>query len=1691
MMKSVTLAANDGYRAAWQEWLMPALADNPDLDALNDSGGPRFQSIDTKLSIALTHVINQAGEAGQDVQMQLRQRTQLAGRQASFVMGREILAMILSHFKTPGLRNTLFTMEHLYKMQYFGDSQLDQFYHRWMEMNNNMLPDDIPPDNWLRDCLFKKIRGSHVMMFGIKQYESWEDGDNRKTYQHLRYVIERTIARTKEDKQTTARDKYAREYAGSGKPTIPAPTTPTPKAGQEAAPVPKAKEKATPKPKPKADAAPVLPSPQPKQHAKGKGKGKGTPRNPSRSASPSPKHKKKIPCHFHFVKHSCKHGKDCAFSHDQKVFDNFKKGGGKGKGKSKSPRKRTPSNPPKKIDEPCWNWAKGKCKYGDSCRRRHDPHLFNTAPNANVPASPALVYDSDSDDDVTSCYKAASTTRTSGRRVQFDMKKIDQVEYVKEDYIPCHGKAPRYTPHDKVGKSTQELKQDDQLAYSNRLAIVRARAMAFSLSRTEEHINIDEVHIVIGPKIDINIPMMIFDGYDDVDEIVFRKEYIPHIPGKFGLKGNVMCITVPVEERDKKFIMDSGSGHDLIAQKKVDRMDIEMYEDETVNFHTANGVTSTSKMTDLQFNVFEESVKAHVLEDTPSVLSMGKRCLDQGYTFIWPSGKDPFMIDNNGMMISMNVKDHIPYVNLDQAKEHGNVEKIKSLLEILNDDCSTSDGENTLIIDGESGDEMIENEKNQTSSLKNNKKRRSRSKRTKVDQYDVAVGDVEEEEDELHEMEDNDDEDDAVRSQYEPDLAEEMQELEHDVEVDDEHVGDEDDEDVIDVDEEDGEPRLSKRGALKHEAKSKDHLLTHRFKNPYCESCVRAKMKHRKTFRGALQRKLTKFGDLVTFDYVGNRQIYEHDYGVEKTIFVIRDRYTGVIQAYPSAKKDQEAVKRAVKQFMGRKIREAYSDMAPQFIEAMKALKIPMDHSLAGKTKHNSLAKRHNQFLLVATTTCWKLAFIHAFWRYAIRCVSHLLNVEPNDQEVSSWCKLHGEDFKGLLIPFGALVYFKPSGARNVEQKHKFDPMGIPGVFAGYDLAPGLHWWRKYRVWALSDWAKQNLSYDTMSPIRKLKTPHDTERVELKEPLEFPCKLNYERINVTIDGLKEKERLDGSPDYIPLPEPEDHDGGDDDGDDQGDDHGGGPDGGGDGAVDPSILGELEKMEREGAEDVARRAELTPPPGLGIGSDEPPRKDKVYIEVLEHYTEGKSGDGKIYLNDDGERVKIDKGGRNYRVDDRGFRKFHNTPRPDRFTPDEWRRIPHEKRNEIKKAQEMEVDAAIEKRKLEMKVKEAEDLALKKLEEDKKKKKKKDGKGASGSKDKHEEHDVGVTVKHEYVRHEKVFHYGSKPIPSSGRLGDNAVVDSVLSDTDVPDDEDFLVDWEEKSEIENGFGPKATWTKDKGYDFESGRVVVAAPRIPHPKDTTHSDDLGGNHSFPCLPCVSQDNTHREKIEDQHNGININKLFNTAVSRPVGRKEMMEDEDARKSMRKEWLGQHAAGVYDFSIVREYDDVVSEAKKSGKEVHMARIHGICVEKNYQLPKGHPNRKFKGRSVLLGNQVKNQFWEAAFFQDLGNSPATFEASRWADFYGCLPGNDVKLADAIQAYIQTILTGPPCWVELPEDAWPDDVDFRKFRRPVVRLVKALYGHPDSGTMWEQHCDRKVKELDFIPVGEEWPSMYFS
>ena len=45
---------------------------------------------------------------------------------------------------------------------------------------------------------------------------------------------------------------------------------------------------------------------------------------------------------------------------------------------------------------------------------------------------------------------------------------------------------------------------------------------------------------------------------------------------------------------------------------------------------------------------------------------------------------------------------------------------------------------------------------------------------------------------------------------------------------------------------------------------------------------------------------------------------------------------------------------------------------------------------------------------------------------------------------------------------------------------------------------------------------------------------------------------------------------------------------------------------------------------------------------------------------------------------------------------------------------------------------------------------------------------------------------------------------------------------------------------------------------------------------------------------------------------------------------------------------------------------------------------------------------------------------------------------------------------------------------------------------VVKLIKALYGHPQAGAFWEQRCDRALRNAGFTPLGDcgEWRSVYY-
>ena len=152
--------------------------------------------------------------------------------------------------------------------------------------------------------------------------------------------------------------------------------------------------------------------------------------------------------------------------------------------------------------------------------------------------------------------------------------------------------------------------------------------------------------------------------YDGEDELMER-DLSPDKNKKVKTFEKITCMVPPtwIRRSKIKFLMDDGCGDDLISKHKVRKHGLEtLVSQEAVSFQfqTARGVTNTDLISNFQTESFTEPINAYVLDDTPSVLSAGKRCMKQGYGFVWPPGSDPFMISPDGKRISLFVNGDIP-----------------------------------------------------------------------------------------------------------------------------------------------------------------------------------------------------------------------------------------------------------------------------------------------------------------------------------------------------------------------------------------------------------------------------------------------------------------------------------------------------------------------------------------------------------------------------------------------------------------------------------------------------------------------------------------------------------------------------------------------------------------------------------------------------------------------------------------------------------------------------------------------------------------------------------------------------------------------------------------------------------------------------------------------------------------------
>ena len=285
LLMNVLSACADPDTDAWTKWLEQALGLNPDLNLLSDFGGDRFATIDIKMAMGMQNMLRQAPDEAKDVYLAATRHSELRHQQGVIVKGRELVALVMQSFRTSDRTDLVYHIEHLFNLDFPGDKNLVAFRNKWYDLPLKMRSEDRPSMLALRDILYRKIKGSRKMEFGLNAYHRLPDKHPQKSYEFLLALIDHQIKSDREDLMLDMKEKSVKSMMRSGgKDAAPA-------AGKQEGQSGKGKKGKSNGP----DAAPVLPKAKAKGHAGKSGKSDG-----ANDRGKSPSGNQENPCWYHF-----------------------------------------------------------------------------------------------------------------------------------------------------------------------------------------------------------------------------------------------------------------------------------------------------------------------------------------------------------------------------------------------------------------------------------------------------------------------------------------------------------------------------------------------------------------------------------------------------------------------------------------------------------------------------------------------------------------------------------------------------------------------------------------------------------------------------------------------------------------------------------------------------------------------------------------------------------------------------------------------------------------------------------------------------------------------------------------------------------------------------------------------------------------------------------------------------------------------------------------------------------------------------------------------------------------------------------------------------------------------------------------------------------------------------------------------
>ena len=123
------------------------------------------------------------------------------------------------------------------------------------------------------------------------------------------------------------------------------------------------------------------------------------------------------------------------------------------------------------------------------------------------------------------------------------------------------------------------------------------------------------------------------------------------------------CLHQILNLRKENFFVDSGASRHMISKKELSdaAMDTLTKSCSPTIVITANGEVQTHEEAMVYVKELEKLLTMKVLENTPAVLSLGKLCDENWYSYEWINGQKPHLI-LNWIRIICNTENFVPIV---------------------------------------------------------------------------------------------------------------------------------------------------------------------------------------------------------------------------------------------------------------------------------------------------------------------------------------------------------------------------------------------------------------------------------------------------------------------------------------------------------------------------------------------------------------------------------------------------------------------------------------------------------------------------------------------------------------------------------------------------------------------------------------------------------------------------------------------------------------------------------------------------------------------------------------------------------------------------------------------------------------------------------------------------------------------